>query len=393
MDLFTMKDDYQTKWASFENPGAEKGLGGKLNKGAKGAPFANVDPGKSIDLMDFEACGIIHRIWMTVDNINEKSLRAIKLDFYWDRCKTPAVSVPLGDFFGSLGGEIPTFENALFSSPEGRSFNCSIPMPFRTHAKVVLTNESDISHRIFYDINFSSMKSIDKNALYFHAHWRRENPTKMGEDFEILPLVAGRGRFLGSHITVLNVAGNPDWWGEGEVKAYLDGDKDFPSLIGSGTEDYIGTGWGQKFYANQNQGCLISDEENGRQGFYRYHIPDPVFFHKDFRITIQQMGGSSKGKILSAGEKGMNVQLCSVIGEDDKLHNFLDGTSKIDIDTVNSDSFTTYFREDDLSAVAFFYLDRPENGLPLIADVGKRIEKRWINPEYSSKNDKKDKTD
>jgi hypothetical protein len=136
------------------------------------------------------------------------------------------------------------------------------------------------------------------DVLYFHASWRRESPTKVGRDFEILPRVEGKGRFLGANVGVLADPKNLGWWGEGEVKMYLDGDTEYPTLIGTGTEDYIGTGWGQKPFAGRYQGCYVSDDEAHIYSFYRYHVPDPVYFEKSARVTIQQIGGTSKKNVL-----------------------------------------------------------------------------------------------
>jgi len=138
-------------------------------------------------------------------------LRSLKIEMFWDNASEPAVSAPFGDFFGvGLGLRTP-FESELFSDPEGRSFNCFIPMPFQKNAKVILTNESDeILDLTFFDINYTISEKPDKNALYFHCYWNREQRTTLGKDFEILPKVEGKGRFLGTNIGVIE---NPDYKG------------------------------------------------------------------------------------------------------------------------------------------------------------------------------------
>ena len=142
--------DMQTKWISPENPKGEKGGAAKTNKGAKGEAFVNLLAGEKLVMMDVNGAGIIHRMWIsgTIPRSAEQR-RMIKIEMYWDGESKPAVSAPIGDFFGiGLGLAVP-FENALFSNPEGRSFNFTIPMPFRTSARIVLVNESS-SHALVW---------------------------------------------------------------------------------------------------------------------------------------------------------------------------------------------------------------------------------------------------
>lgn len=266
----------QTRWASFENPGGLKGAGGAANRGAKGHPYEPLLAGESKTLLDVQGAGVITRIWMTLNDRTTETLRQIRLDMYWDGAPSPAVSVPLGDFFGAMLEKPTAFETALIGNPEGRSFNCWIPMPFRRGARVVLTNESSKSiGLLFYDIDYLMNIRHPREMMYFHAIWRREAPTALGRDFEILPRVEGRGRFLGAMIGVRSLPHNPGWWGEGEVKMFLDGDGALPTLVGTGTEDYIGTGWGQGVFKGRFQGCLVSDDRAGQYVFYRFHVPDP----------------------------------------------------------------------------------------------------------------------
>ncbi|MCK5862870.1 MAG: DUF2961 domain-containing protein, partial [Candidatus Hydrogenedentes bacterium] len=141
--LYEMRDDVQSRWVSFENTTGAKGIGGKSNKGAKGAAFNSVAAGEEVVLMDVTGAGVVHRMWFTLSNRSPEMLRSIVLRMYWDDADTPAVEVPFGDFFGAILGKMTVFESELFSSPEGRSFNMCVPMPFRTHARITFTNESD----------------------------------------------------------------------------------------------------------------------------------------------------------------------------------------------------------------------------------------------------------
>jgi len=290
----------ETRWISPENPTGEKGKGGMTNKGAKGNAFFVVQPGESQVLMDASGPGMITRIWVSgTVAVNEEQRRAVKLEMYWDGSETPAVSAPFGDFFGIAHGKLVPFENQLFFSPEGRSFNCTLPMPFKKSAYIAIHNGSSSEVWIWYDINYLKISNLPEDILYLHASYHRDTSTVPGVDFEILPRVEGKGRFLGSNIGVMGgEAYRGTWFGEGEVKIYLDGDTDYPTLAGTGTEDYIGSGWGQGEYSGRYAGSLISDRENDIYAFYRFHLDDPVYFHKDIRVTIQQMGNANKNHIL-----------------------------------------------------------------------------------------------
>ena len=367
-----------TRWAGFENPTAEQGQGGKANSGAKGHAAESIEAGTTKTLLDFKGCGTIRRIWLTLHPRDPQMLRALHLRMYWDGAGKPAVSVPLGDFFGHILGRMGPFENDLFSSPEARSFNCFIPMPFRTGAKITLTNDSkeDVLY-LFYDVDFELQdQPHDADTLYFHAYWHRERYTTLGRDFEIMPEVRGRGRYLGAHVGVITHPDYTGWWGEGEVKIYLDGDTKYPTLNNSGTEDYIGTAWGQGVFQHRYQGALEADSELGHHTFYRYHIPDPVYFEQSARVTIQQMGNDTKENVIKMVEKGIPIVPNLVDhGGYRKLWLLLDGKNSPDINQdPTPGGYACYLRRDDVSAVSFFYLDSPTDNLPEIAPVEKRIE-------------------
>ncbi|MEN8255256.1 MAG: glycoside hydrolase family 172 protein, partial [Verrucomicrobiota bacterium] len=289
----------------------------------------------------------------------------------------PAVSVPLGDFFGASVGELPTFENALFSSPEARSFTCVLPMPYRTGARITITNDSDDPQtHLFYDIDFTQGEKHPADMLYFHAHWRRERWTTFKEDFEILPKIKGAGRFLGCNVGVLLKPGNSGWWGEGEVKVYLDGDLKWPTLVGTGLEDYIGTGWGLGTYANMYQGCPIADHGAGRYSFYRYHVPDPIYFDSDCRVTIQQIGGGPNDEIAKMKDADVKFEPVSVdSGGYDKFTKLYEERNPPRFgDKDFPGGHVNVYRQDDYAATAFFYLGTPTSTLPKLAPVKQRIE-------------------
>lgn len=372
-ELYDVPADARTRWSSFENPGANPGSGGKENLGAKGHAFDVIPAHGKQTLLNVTGAGIIRRIWLTVNERSPKMLRSMRLEMYWDNASSPAVSVPLGDFFGiGLGRKTP-FESELFTDPEGRSFNAYVPMPFKTAARIEIINDSDKPVHLFYDVNFLQVTKHEKPVLYFHAHWRRENKTKLGEDFVVLPGISGKGRFLG-----MNVGINADstyeksWWGEGEVKIYLDGDAGFPTLIGTGTEDYIGTAWGQGAYANRFQGCPVADEKARQWCFYRYHIPDPIYFTTKCKVTLQQIGGEATEVVRRLAANGAKLKPISVSGE--KFIKLLEMKPVPDLkDTSFPKGWTNYYREDDVSATAYFYLDKPANELPKIQPVEDRV--------------------
>ena len=367
----------KTRWSSFENPDAAKGAGGKENQGAKGHAFDRVKSGETIDLLNIEGSGVVQRIWLTIDDRSPETLRALKIEMFWDGEEKPAVSVPLGDFFGIGLGQKAAFESELFSDPEGRSFNCFIPMPFRKSARISITNnrsESEKPVTIFYDVNLVQKEHQQEELLYFHAYWNRNLKTELKKDFVILPRIKGKGRFLGTNIGVnTGEEYGKTWWGEGEVKIYLDGDSEFPSLVGSGTEDYLGTAYGQGAYAHKYQGSPIANPEVGAFAFYRYHIPDPVYFYKDIKVTIQQIGGAPKKEVKQLIADGAELLPISIDGKGfTKLLEMFDSPDLDDPDLP--DGWTNFYRRDDVSATAYFYLNRPASDLQPLPSVNKRTE-------------------
>jgi hypothetical protein len=363
--------DLEPRWNSFENPTSGKGTGGRENRGAKGHPYDFLKAGETKVLMNVTGAGIINRMWFTIQDRSPQMLRSLKIEMYWDGEEKPAVSVPFGDFFGNGLARMVAHESELFSSAEGRSFNCFIPMPFREGAKVSVTNEGDRDlDMLFYDINFVKLKNWSEDNLYFHCYWNRDTATTPGVDYTILPGVNGKGRFLGVNFGVMaNPVYQKSWWGEGEVKMYLDGDVEFPTLIGTGTEDYIGTAWGQGAFINRYMGCPVADTENDHWTFYRYHIPDPIFFNREFRADIQAMGGNMKDRVIEFLDNGAPL-IPVTIQEGQVFMGLMDSVPPVDLrrdDLMNG--WTNFYRSDDWSSTAFFYLDQPSNQLPELANV------------------------
>ena len=368
--LFVLPSGVETRWASFENPSGRKGAGAMENKGAKGHAFHVLEPGEIATMMEHTGSGTIRRMWLTLNTRKPEDLRALRLRMYWDQAEKPAVDVPLGDFFGMVHGQKITLENALFSTGEGRSFNCYIPMPFRKGARITMSNETAHPVTLFYDVNYTTGDRHDENVLYFHASWRRERYTKLGKDFEILPKVQGRGRFLGCHVGMLRKEGNVGWWGEGETKIYLDGDDAWPTLAGTGAEDYIGSAYAVGPFQNRFQGFWTSF---AYPAYYRYHIPDPVYFRQSCRVTIQQLGGTAKKHVMKMLAEGVEIQPVGVNPPGSDMIKFLETGESISDAKYPENTYTLFYRRDDVCAVALFYLDRPTSGLPELAPVAERI--------------------
>ena len=361
-EMFQIPSGVRTVWANPENPTGEKGGAAKMKEGRKGAPcLLHFMPGETRTLAQAEGPGIIRHIWITIEKRDKpQTLKGYRLECFWDQSEKPAVSVPLGDFFCFNSAKMSAFESELFSSPEGRSFNCVIPMPFRNGMKITISNDTPTIEEVqlFYQIDYTLGDDVS-DACYFHAFYTREMNTVKRRDYVVLPKVEGTGRFLGASFGVIaNPLMMDSWWGEGEVKCYIDGDDAYPTLAGTGTEDYIGTGWGQGRFANRYQGCLYANEEEKRFSFYRFHVPDPVYFQNDLRVTIQQIGCSEHADVVKMLDNGLAI-----------AHT---GGESVEYDCPGTifDRF-----DDDWCSVAYFYLDRPESNLPPIPPYEERIAK------------------
>lgn len=378
--IYTFNPDIETRWSSGENLNGVKGGGAKENNGAKGHPQDAINAGATKILLDIQGQGVINRMWFTINDRSLLMMRSLRIEMFWDNASKPAVSVPVADFFG-VGQGIVKFENEFFASPEGRSFNCFIPMPFRKAAKITITNDSDKKlNNIFFDVDYSLLKSWNDDYMYFHAFWNRDTATTPGTDFELLPHIRGKGRLIGTHVSVnANPLYRKSWWGEGEVKMFIDNDSELPTLVGTGTEDYIGTAWGQGAFYNRYTGCLTANDSLDKWSFYRYHVPDPVYFSSGIKVTLQQIGGNMKSVVQDMQEH--NVPLIPVTVDD--MANSGKQISLYEKDKVTilkdrkdlPDNWTNFYRSDDVSATALFYLNTPSTDLPSLPPVELRTAK------------------
>ena len=375
-NLYTLPENFRSSsMSSFENLNGIKGAGGKSNFSAKGNAFEDLKSGQSKTLLEIEGSGIIQRMWFTVRNRSTEMMRSLRLRIYWDGETKPAVDVPFGDFFGYGLSKVVKFETALFSNPEGRSFNCMIPMPFRKGAKVVITNESPYNiAEVFYDIDFVNVEKPENGALYFHAFWTRQKTSVLKKDFEFLPKIAGKGRFLGVNIGVnADPAYGETWWGEGEVKMYIDNDKELPTINGTGTEDYIGTAWGMGQFTNIYQGCTVSNDSARQYAFYRFHIPDIIGFNQNFRASIQQIGGGMRALVRKLIKNNVKLEPVTVA--------WLNGIRLLQENPKNifdedfPNGWVNFYRIDDYSATSYFYLNTPVTSLSELPGVSERVDK------------------
>lgn len=309
--------DAETRSVSPENPMGKKGQGGmaappeknskaklpanahaadELGVGWKVRPFARCNAHRTITLMDVDGPGIIQHIWL-VEDLN----RGHVLRFYWDGEKEPSIEVPALEFFAVGHGKFaPVNSIAVVLNPKN-AMNCYWPMPFRQHAKITLSNESDKdTELIAYQITYAETP-VAENAGYFHAQWRHAN-TAVQNPYVILDDVKGKGRYVGTFFAWRQ--NSTRWGGEGEAKFFIDGDKRFPTICGTGTEDYFEFSYGFPGGAPPTGGLYtgceaIGDGKLGPPSFYslyRWHILDPINFHKDLKVTIQALGWNDGGQ-------------------------------------------------------------------------------------------------
>lgn len=280
---------------TFENPTGERGAGGMSRSGRKGAPSRVLAPGERVVLADIAGPGTVRHIWMTFPPAPPESMRALWMEVYYDGATTPSVAVPCLDFFALPHGRPVAFDSAMVSVHEGRGFNAYFPMPFRRRFRLELTNASARRLPLYYQVDYTLEPEIPADAGYLHVAFGRQNPTVQREDFVIAEGLRGPGRFLGCAVGV-RVLDEGDWYGEGEVKVYRDGDVALPTICGTGLEDYVGSAWGMGRHAAFHAGAHQMVHAVGRAtlpdfvGFYRWHIVDPIVYAQELRVTIQQIG-------------------------------------------------------------------------------------------------------
>ena len=315
----------KTRSISGENPTGEKGKGAmaeaapdgparELGQGWKCRPFIRIGPGETHTLADIEGPGAIQSMWITGSVVSRDYI----LRFYWDDQEQPSVECPLPDFFASpwtmqnlqrpTQGPFAPVNSLPVSVNPMRGFNFFWEMPFRRRCRITLESRHPAhTGSCYYQVNYT-LTDVPDDAAYFHAQFRRTNPLPYGEVYTILDDVVGQGQYVGTSMGW--EIHNDRWWGEGEIKFYIDGDGEFPTICGTGTEDYFGGAYdwevdGQYVtYTTPFLGMHQVVRPDGtyravhRHAMYRWHVVDPIRFEQDLRVTMQALGWRSERRFL-----------------------------------------------------------------------------------------------
>lgn len=316
--------DAKSRSISPENFTGEKGKGGMattgtgsgpsrdLGKGWKVSPSVVIKSKTTFTVAEIEGSGSIQHIWMTPTGNWRYSI----IRFYWDDETTPSVEVPVGDFFGMGWGQYSPLQSLAVCVNPGSAFNCYWPMPFRKKCRITMENIDETDMVLYYQVDYV-LTDVPSDAAYLHAQFRRVNPLPFKENVVLVDSIKGKGQYVGTYIAW--GVHNNGWWGEGEIKFFMDGDTDFPTICGTGTEDYF---CGSYDFDTRNRNAAGVEEVNytefstpyaglhqvikgdghysisQRFGMYRWHITDPIRFEKNLRVTIQALGWHSGGRYL-----------------------------------------------------------------------------------------------
>ena len=309
--------DAKTLSISPENPTGEKGKGGMategtganaardLGQGWKVSPSAVIAAGATYTVAEIDGSGAIEHIWMTPTG----NWRLSILRMYWDGEKDPSVEVPVGDFFAMGWGKYARISSLAVCVNPGSAFNSYWPMPFRRRARITMENLDSQSMTLYYQVDYSQAP-VPRDAAYFHAQFRRMNPVPAKQVYTIVDGIRGKGQYVGTYMAW--GVHNNGWWGEGEIKFYMDGDQAFPTINGTGTEDYFNGSYDfvntekrqYEEFTSPYSGLAQVIRPDGlyqsqqRFGLYRWHIADPVRFDRNLRVTIQDLAWQSPGKYL-----------------------------------------------------------------------------------------------
>ena len=300
---------------SPENFSGEKGSGGMATSGTgsnaardlgvgwKVSPSVTIEAGATWTLAEIDGPGTLQSLWLTGRRLGRDSI----LRMFWDGQTQPSVECPVLDFFTIGWGPHAQVSSVPVAVNPNGGLNCFWPMPFRQHARLTLENRDVEPLTVYYQINYE-LADVPDDAAYFHAQFRRTNPLPYRSDYTILDGVRGQGHYVGTYLAV--GVTNSGWWGEGEIKFFLDGDADYPTICGTGTEDYFGGAYdwdvdGQYVtYTTPFLGMHQVLRPDGtyrsqqRFGMYRWHIPDPIRFERDLRVTLQALGWRSGRRYL-----------------------------------------------------------------------------------------------
>lgn len=308
----------KTRSISPENFTGEKGKAGmategtgancarELGQGWKISPSIRIEAGEERLLAEIEGPGAIQHIWMTPTGHWRFSI----IRFYWDGEETPSVECPVGDFFACGWQKYAQVSSLPVCVNPGSAFNCYWEMPFRKSCRITMTNIAAEVMTLYYQIDYT-LTDVPDDCAYFHAQFRRVNPLPYKDVYTIVDGIKGQGHFVGAYMAW--GVNNTGWWGEGEIKFFVDGDTDFPTICGTGTEDYFCGSYnfdvgkengGYREFTTPYSGLPQVIRPDGlyqsqqRFGLYRWHIMDPVRFESDLRVTIQALGWRSGGRYL-----------------------------------------------------------------------------------------------
>lgn len=322
-NLFRMSDA-KTRSISPENFTGAKGEGGKATTGTGSGPSKDLGQGWKVSpsvvikskttftVAEISGPGSVQHIWMTPTGNWRYSI----LRFYWDDETTPSVEVPVGDFFGMGWGKYSPLQSLAVCVNPGSAFNCYWPMPFRKKCKITMENIDDADMVLYYQVDYI-LTEVPGDAAYFHAQFNRTNPLPYKQDYVLVNNIKGKGQYVGTYIAY--GSRNNGWWGEGEIKFFMDGDTNFPTICGTGTEDYFCGSYdfdtrkkntagveetSYTEYCTPYAGLPQVIKGDGhyeiaqRFGLYRWHIKDPIRFEKDLKVTIQALGWKHNGTYL-----------------------------------------------------------------------------------------------
>ncbi|WP_153797242.1 glycoside hydrolase family 172 protein [Foetidibacter luteolus] len=316
--------DAKTRSISPENFKGEKGKGGMATTGTgerasrdlgqkwKVSPSVVIKAKTTYTIAEIEGPGAIQHIWMTPTGNWRYSI----IRFYWDDETTPSVEAPVGDFFCSGWGKYASLQSLAVTVNPGSAFNCYWAMPFRKKCRITMENIDEHDMVLYYQVDYT-LTSVPDDAAYFHAQFRRVNPLPYKTDYVLVDSIQGKGHYVGTYLAW--GVHNNGWWGEGEIKFFMDGDTEFPTICGTGTEDYI---CGSYDFDTRSKNQYGVEEVNyteftgpytgfhqvikgdghyqiaQRFGMYRWHITDPIRFEKNLKVTIQALGWRSEGRYL-----------------------------------------------------------------------------------------------
>ncbi|MFD1429191.1 glycoside hydrolase family 172 protein [Lacticaseibacillus mingshuiensis] len=278
----------------------------ELGVGWKVSPSVMVEPGATQLVGAITGPGVIRHIWLTCP---PEVWRETVLQFFWDDATVPAVNVPLGDFFCEGWGQRCNVNSMPIAVNPAGGMNCYWAMPFRKNARIQLINLGDREFPLYYQVDYT-LEEVPADTLYFHATWRRSDPLPAKTVHELVPQISGRGQYVGTYLAY--ESHSTGWWGEGEMKFYLDEDREFPTICGTGTEDYFGGAWNFEQpageygrYSTPFLGLPQVIKPDGlyqsqpRFGLYRWHLADAIRFTTGLRVTLQSLGWRSGGRYLA----------------------------------------------------------------------------------------------